>query len=79
MEPPWPSGTTGITQVSVRILAELLRYELTTLRGEADLDAALERSTEKDRALLLVTDLPAACRGNIFVAQRMILCFADEP
>lgn len=66
-------------QVSVQILAELLRYQLTTLqfRSEADLDAALDSRSAEDRSLLLVTDLPAACRGNIFVAQRMILCFAE--
>eukprot|EP00438_Fugacium_kawagutii_P008262 Skav206535 [mRNA] locus=scaffold504:140497:141651:+ [translate_table: standard] len=79
-----------LNEICAKILAELLGYELKVLKFEnpSDFDAAIEGfdqesggEIEPRRFLLLVKNLPAACRGNFCGPHRMILCYdpAMEP
>eukprot|EP00438_Fugacium_kawagutii_P003828 Skav230275 [mRNA] locus=scaffold3387:549853:550974:- [translate_table: standard] len=80
-----------LNELCAKILAELLGYELKVLKYEnsTDFDTAIEGfdreieevEIEPRKFLVLVTNLPATCRGNFFGQHRMILCYnpAMEP
>eukprot|EP00438_Fugacium_kawagutii_P011695 Skav231750 [mRNA] locus=scaffold695:21020:21403:- [translate_table: standard] len=77
-------------QACVRILAKLLGYELKILKYEnpCDFDATIQGfdqeveqqvETEPQKFLVLVTNLPATCRGSFFAGHhRMILCYNTD-
>eukprot|EP00438_Fugacium_kawagutii_P003183 Skav218028 [mRNA] locus=scaffold214:223158:224399:+ [translate_table: standard] len=74
-----------LNEACVRILAELLCYKLTILKFHPDtnLDAigSFDERSEHRGSLVLLTGLPATCKGNVFAGQRqrkMILCYSCE-